>query len=73
MRFFVLTGIPYIYQRIVLYVESMSDSQFGLLGGAGVTAPVSSDVTIRLQGRAQAMFSTRTIFSLLVGVSFMLD
>jgi len=72
-RFFLMAGIPFVYTRLADRGNTFTESEFGLMGGVGVSVPVGHQFLLRFEGRGDAMFSSRNRFSGLVGLSFLVN
>jgi hypothetical protein len=68
-RFHVLFGVPFRRTSIGDDTGTVSDSEYGIAGGVGLTLPLSSVAALRVQTRGIAWRHTTTRLSFLVGLS----
>jgi hypothetical protein len=72
-RVHLLLGIPFRYTRVTDDTGTISDSEYGILGGVGATLPVRGPLALRLQAQGIGWRHSTTRLSFLVGISTLVD
>ena len=72
VRFHVLAALPFRYRRVSDDSGGLSDSEFGISAGVGLTLPFAEAWAMRLQSRAVGGSGSETQLSFLMGLSLLL-
>lgn len=72
-RLHLLLGVPFRYGRVGDDTGTVSDSEYGILGGVGMTIPVRGALALRLQAQGIGWRHSTTRLSFLVGISTIVD
>ena len=72
VRFHVLAGVPWRYRSVSDDSDSLSDSEFGVSAGVGLTLPFAEAWAMRLQSRAVGWSGSETQLAFLIGLSLLL-